>query len=338
MAGRIVDIADWREISATGQSGAFMVRLPWTGSGSGVVELPIFRNAAAAGPRVLVAGGTHGDEFEGQMAASHLISQLPQLSLNGSITVLPRHNQPACAAGTRCSPLDGADLNRLYTGEQSAGASGAIAAFVTQHLLPEIDWLIDLHSGGATHEFVLSSNLQATVGSAEDHALRPALQAFGAPFAIIFDDIGSNTMPHRGTLEGAARAMGVKCISSELGGGGRLTPASTELAVRGLLDLLVHIGVLDARHRSNGRHSTRFLRLDHADHYCRAPADGMVVPLVSLGEAVEAGAAVAEIICGDAFGGVAQQVLAARSGIVAAVPTTALFRRGDMVVAIAEEA
>jgi predicted deacylase len=335
----MVEADDWKGLSETGKGGASIVRFPWSGNGlAGVVELPIYRRAGAEGPRVLVAGGTHGDEFEGQMAASHLISRLPQLSVAGSITVLPRHNQPACAAGKRCSPLDGADLNRLYTGERSAAASGAIASFVTQHLLPEIDWLIDLHSGGATHEFVLSSNLQAKVGSDEDHALRPALQAFGAPFAIIFDDTGSNTMPHRGTLEGAARAMGVKCISSELGGGGRLTAASTELAMRGLLDVLVHIGALDARHKTTGQHRTRFLRLDHEDHYCRAPADGMVVPLVSLGETVEAGAAVAEITSGDAFGGATRQVQALRSGVVVAVPTTALFARGDMVVAIAEEA
>ena len=336
MSRRIIEAAVVHDLA--GGDAAF-VSLPYQAGGeTGAVLLPICKRASGQGPRVLVVGGTHGDEFEGQFAASSLARKLPGLELAGSITVLPRHHPAACEAGTRVSPIDGADLNRLYTGRSVEGASGAIAAFVSDRLLPHVDWLIDLHSGGATHEFVLSSNLQARVGSAEDRQLRPALRAFGAPYAILFDDTGSDTMPHLGTLEGAARALGVKCISSELGGGARLTRASAHAAENGLSGLLAYIGVLKPGGAPQLPPEPRYLRLDDPDHYCRAPVDGFVVAQAALGDAVRAGATVADLYPSDAFGAAPVPVLAQRDGIVVAVPTRALFRAGDMVLAIAEDA
>lgn len=336
MSRPIVEAASWKSFS---DKAGFFVSLPWEATGErDCVELPIFHVSKSEGPRVLVVGGTHGDEFEGQLATSCLIRRLPELPLTGTITVLPRHHPAACMAGTRRSPIDDADLNRLYTETKGRGASSVIANFVATHLLPEIDWLIDLHSGGATHEFVLSSNLQAKVGSTEDRELRPALRAFGAPYAIIFNDIGSDTMPHLGTLEGAARALGVKCVSSELGGSARLTRASNQTAEHGLLDLLSYIGVLERRPGYREPCEPRFLRLDHADHYCRAPVSGLVVPMVELGQSVEAGELVAQVFPNDPFGMEPLDVHAARSGVVAAIPTRAQFEEGEMVVAIAEDA
>lgn len=336
MSRPIIEAKKWHGMAS---DEAAFVSLPYLRDTTpDAVLLPIYHHARGPGPRVLVVGGTHGDEFEGQFAASSLIRKLPGLSLNGSITVLPRHHPAACAAGTRVSPIDGADLNRLYKGSTTRGASGAIAAFVTARLLPEIDWLIDLHSGGASHEFVLSSNLQAKVGSMEDLELRPALRAFGAPYAIIFDDTGSDTMPHLGTMEGAARALGVKCISSELGGAARLTRESANAAERGLRGLLEYIGVLEPDGERHASPEPRFLRLDHPDHYCRAPVDGFAVAEVALGASVQAGSIVGHIHPDDPFGDVVKPIYAARGGIVAAIPTRARFQAGDMILAIAEEA
>ena len=84
-------------------------------------SLTVLWRPSGEGPRVLVVGGTHGDEFEGQFAASSLVRKLPSLELLGSITVLPRHHPAACFAGMRVSPIDGANLNRLYTGRPTAG-------------------------------------------------------------------------------------------------------------------------------------------------------------------------------------------------------------------------
>src|SRR4051794_21407251 len=102
------------------------------------------------GPTVLVCGGTHGDEFEGQMAVLELLRALPSLTIDGRLIVVPFHHEAACRAGSRISPADGRDLNRCYgLGDGAAGgATGAIAGFVETAILPVIDVVIDLHSGG----------------------------------------------------------------------------------------------------------------------------------------------------------------------------------------------
>ena len=74
--------------------------------------------------------------------------------------------------------------------------------------------MIDIHSGGVAHEFVLSSNLQARLNSDEFEAMRDPLLAFDAPYAIVFDEVSATAeMPHTGTLEGHARSLGKKAIS-----------------------------------------------------------------------------------------------------------------------------
>ena len=281
----------WRqEVAERDAPSAVHWLLPRPGAESAPsVRLPVVRLRRGHGPRVLVVGGTHGDEFEGQLAVAALARRLASLDVRGEITLLPRHNPEACLAGTRVAPGDGEDLNRLYPGRGGPTAAHAIAGAVTEHLLPGLDWLIDLHSGGTEHEFVPSSNLQAAVGSDDDRQLRPALRAFGTPWAILFDETGTDSMPHAGTLEAAARAHGARALSSELGGGARLSRASLALATTGLLDLLVHVGALGERHRSARRVEPRWRSLHAPEHYVALDVAGAFAPAVDLGDEVGAG-------------------------------------------------
>ena len=52
--------------------------------------LAVFRNGR--GLVVLVAGGTHGDEFEGQAAAIRLIKRLDPAAVKGSLLIVPQLN------------------------------------------------------------------------------------------------------------------------------------------------------------------------------------------------------------------------------------------------------
>src|SRR5215469_9401854 len=65
-----------------------------------------------AGPTVLLMGGNHGDEYEGQIALARLIRTLDTARLSGRLILLPMANAPAARAGLRVSPYDGGNLNR----------------------------------------------------------------------------------------------------------------------------------------------------------------------------------------------------------------------------------
>ena len=304
-------------------------------------DAPVLEVAAAGqgrGPTILVVGGTHGDEFEGQVAALELARALPDLAVAGRLLVVPFHHRVACRAGTRASPVDGRDLNRAYgsAGGSGTGPTADLARFVEDRLLPEADVVIDLHSGGAAHRFVVSSNLQATIGGPEQERMMPALLAFDAPFAITFDEAGDNAMPHAGTLEGAARALGRAALSTELGGGGTLTQASLAVARAGLVNLLHHFGVVRSPVATSWRESrSRRLTLSRPEEHLVTPMTGWFVPACEVGDAVRAGDAVGHMAPDEDPFAEPVAVVAAADGVVAALAHPVRQATGAVVAYVA---
>lgn len=342
----MADCIPWRtaspgqiELAATGKH-LWHVRLAFEHEG-GEVELllPLVVVRNGSGPVVLVAGGTHGDEFEGQIVVSRLCREIDRQDVRGTLILLPLHNVPACRAGTRLTPQDNSDLNRLYGRPGSDGPAHAIARFVETALLPGVDWVIDLHSGGSAHEFVLSSNLQARMGSAEFDAMRDPLLAFDAPYAIVFDEVSASAdMPHTGTLEFYARALGKKAISSELGGGGRVTPESLTVAERGLRNLLSHIGVVPwARATQPAQSRSQLLFLGRPEHYIRSPMAGRFAPAVTLGDKVRKGNHLGSIAPLDDPLAPPKSLISTSDGIVVAIARHGLQQEGAGVFFIAEQ-
>src|SRR5690625_6211325 len=75
-------------------------------SAYGWIPIPIASIKNGDGPTVLIMGGNHGDEYEGQILAANLIRLLEPDMLNGQVILLPMANFPAAKAGKRTSPID----------------------------------------------------------------------------------------------------------------------------------------------------------------------------------------------------------------------------------------
>ncbi len=165
------------------------------------------------------------------------------------------------------------------------------------------------------------------------------LLAFDAPYAIVFDEVSATAdMPHAGTLEGLARSLGKKAISSELGGAGRVTQASLSVAEHGLRSLLSHIGVVPSAGATRPEHSrSQLLFLGHPEHYVRTELAGRFAPAVSLGDKVRKG---------DLLGVMAplqdpladpEPIISSANGVVVAVARHGLQQEGARVFFIAEQ-
>jgi len=75
-----------------------------------VVKLKkIVCNGGNPGPRLLITGGVHGDEFEPMAAIRQLATQLDQEALAGSVAMVPVVNEAAFQCGSRMAE-DGLDL------------------------------------------------------------------------------------------------------------------------------------------------------------------------------------------------------------------------------------
>src|SRR5436190_23939350 len=68
------------------------------------------------GLRVVVFGGTHGDEIEGILAANRLANADLKL-LAGILEVVPIVHEAAFYNDSRMSPLDGGNLARVFPGD-----------------------------------------------------------------------------------------------------------------------------------------------------------------------------------------------------------------------------
>src|SRR5215813_2717967 len=205
----------------------------------GAIMIPITVVKRGRGPTVLLSGGNHGDEYEGPVALYDLARTLVADAIEGRVIILPAMNYPAFRAGTRTSPVDKGNLNRLFPGRPDGNVTEKIADYFQRHLLPLADYVLDIHSGGKTLQFVPFAAAHQLPDEAQQAKCVAAMQAFNAPYGMMLLEIDSV-----GMYDTAAEEMGKVFISTELGGGGSASAVTVDIARRGVRNLLVHAGIL----------------------------------------------------------------------------------------------
>src|SRR3546814_5456059 len=73
------------------------------------------------------------------------------------LIVIPGLNFPALLNGSRTSPIDKGNLNRVFPGKRNGSLTEMIAHYVDTVLFPMADFVFDIHAGG------LSTNYLPTV-------------------------------------------------------------------------------------------------------------------------------------------------------------------------------
>jgi len=313
------------------------LRLPYSvhRSAYGWIPIPIAQisntGGNGAGPRVLLMAGNHGDELEGQVALGRLIRSLDPAEVRGHIIILPSANFPAAMAGMRTSPLDEGNLNRSFPGDPTGGPTEQIAWYIEKELLPRVEFVLDLHSGGSSLTYIPS-----TLGRRPEtpEALERAtelMRVFGAP-------IGYLTMvPLDGpTITAAAARVGICHLSTELAGGGQVTPSALRIAEGGVRRVLHKLGALTTP-PPPVEHTTRLMQITGQDYYCYATDPGLFEPLVELGAEVEAGTPAALIHSHDTPWREPAPVAFTRAGTVICKRVPGRVERGDCLFHLATD-
>jgi predicted deacylase len=261
-------------------------------SAYGFIPIPIVVVKNGAGPTALFVSGTHGDEYEGQVALCELARDLRAEDIQGRVILLPMANYPAALAGRRVSPIDDANLNRIFPGDPDGSVTQQIAWFITHELIPRADLVCDLHSGGSSLMYAPCALMTKFEDAVRTAKLREALVAFGAPLAYIAQPAQGQGADQ--TLGGVAARQGVLALGTELGGAGTVTPAAAEMARRGVRNLLVHLGIMPESARLAPPSQTRLLGVV-PDGFLYAPENGVFEPFVLPGDMVTAGQAAGRI-------------------------------------------
>jgi predicted deacylase len=199
--------------------------------------VPIASIANGHGPTVLVCGGNHGDEYEGQIAALRLIDELEPGRVSGRVVVVPVVSVEASRAHTRFWP-SGANFNRSFPGRPDGPPNEQLAHFFSTVLFPLADVVIDLHSGGGRSWIHPCSHMCVARDPAQRKAMLEGMEAWNSDFHFLYTS-GGNYLPNE------AERQGKVVITTELGGGGRVSADVHRLAWSGLTNVLRHVGVLE---------------------------------------------------------------------------------------------
>lgn len=296
--------------------------------GFSTIQSPLAVISGGSGPTVLICGGNHGDEYEGQIIARRLFETLSPDDLTGRLILAPSLNMPAVLAGARVSPLDGGNLNRSFLGAEFAGPTQDIAGFIATHLIGTANLAIDIHSGGRLSNYVDTAYFCLSTDATQNAQTRVLSEVMGLPFTMVVP--ASDTM---GDFDSVAHAAGCAMISCELGGEGKVSTQALQLGWQGVLRLLAHQGVLTpaavTRLKIAPAPQTTFLDLGDEVAYVTARSHGMVEPLVTLGARVESGQPLANLRDLYAMDAAPQVFISDRAGVVSILRTSPMVAPGD---------
>lgn len=279
----------WSKIdfSAMGTQADY-ARVPYSSDTSayGWIPVPMFCFKGGDGPTLLLTAGTHGDEYEGQIALRSLARELSSsTNLRGRVIILPALNWPAVSAGRRNSPLDGGNLNREFPGDGDGGPTAMIAHYVTSELFPLADLVIDLHSGGRSLDYLPVALARLGRNGVEAAAILRLLKSFDAPYGAITDGAGAGA---GSTLYAAAEQQGIPALTTELGFGATLSDRGLRIAERGLRRVLHDYEILPVTGGIKAGTSI-ILKSQSPHNSIYASCDGLFEPFVKPADEVKAG-------------------------------------------------
>lgn len=298
------------------------------------VMVPITVIARGKGPTVLVLGGNHGDEYQGQIAAMKLARELVPEMVTGRIILIPSLNLPAARAATRLSPLDGMNMNRAFPGEPEGPVTSQIAHFISTVLFPMSNVVIDIHSGGRSMEFVPCAHMHLVPNLGQRRAMLAAMLAWNSDFAFLYADIAGT-----GLLPVEAENQGKLVVTTEMGGGEAIPARVHRITQDGLRNVLIHVGVLKGREQTRaslGKPPTILTQALNREDYLLAPESGILEMCVDLGAKVKAGQTVGLLHHLERPDRPPERIIAGSSGYLVTMRAPCLTQQGDCVAVIAK--
>ncbi len=285
---------------------------------------------AGAGPHLLITAGVHGDEFEPMAAVRGVLRTLDPRKLSGRVTLMPVVNEPAFRRGARTAD-DGLDLARTCPGRSDGSITERIPDALSR-LIRSADYYIDLHTGGTLLEVVPLAGYVLHRDKSVLDAQRRMAKGFNLPL------VWGTTPTLHGRSLSVARDANVPAIYVEHGGGGTYDPAKVADLVAGCANVMAELGML-AHHPhpasrvghvvEDDREHSGHLQINHP-----SPSAGFFEPAVALGQMIEAGEPLGEVI--DLLGEAPVSAVASHSGIVAVLRSFRSVNAGDSLATIVE--
>jgi predicted deacylase len=294
------------------------------------VEIPEIISVTSQhdGLTVAILAGIHGDEYEGVIAALSLARELPGELLSGTVKIVSPAHPAAWQSCSRISPIDDANLARVFPGYQNGSATEQVAHVITEQVIKHADVLIDLHSAGTNFDmpFLCGLNAGANIRCQESERLA---NVFNADFTW-----HHNGAPNYGRSLTVAYEQQIPAIYVEGHGGRSIRKTDLDGYTAGVRRVLQDLKMIPTAPRV-ARDTIRVAGDGNTDAGLVASESGYLVTRVNVGDLVSNGDVIAEII--DISGVVLSTLLAVQNSYVMLLRRDARVHVGDTICITANE-
>src|SRR5215813_12100760 len=203
------------------------------------------------GPVLFANAGVHGGEYPAVDAVIRLSNTLDPKKIAGTVILMPVMNLPAFRARTPfVCPIDNVNPNRVFPGDPTGSYSEQMTHALINEFVVHADAYIDLHGGDIPEALVPFVICRSEAGLADHKARDVAARSkqmaltFGLPYVLT---VSKPVQPAKGSSRYAAAAeKGVPSILAEAGGVGQMQEDAVELLVNGVVNVMKHLGMIEA--------------------------------------------------------------------------------------------
>ena len=286
-------------------------------------------------PGLAAFGGTHGNEWEGQVAVKRLCQDLNPAEISGHVILMPQLSESACAANQRVSPLDQVNMNRAFPGNARGTISYRISNFVKSRVFPQVRIVVDIHAGGREGGFALCTSFHRVPDPGQRAEIERAAALFDTPFMLVY-----SSQMASGLLTDEAEADGKIAIGGEFGFGEGVNPKGVLHAFEGVRNVMRHYGMLSGpvvKVDPLRPAPPRLVDASNLDDYIPCPRAGVWEPVVTLGQEVEQGQLLGRVHDFSDHSAGALELRAHRAGVLLMMNATAMCQKGVTLYVIARD-
>jgi predicted deacylase len=216
------------------------------------------------GFKLFIISAIHGDELNSIEIIRRVHEHIDLTRLNGTIITMPVANIHGVIMQTRYLS-DRRDLNRSFPGARKGTLAARLAYGIMKQVVSCCDYGIDLHTGASGRMNMPQLRVDfSTLG------IREFAKSFNAP--VILD-----SKQRDGSLRQAAGKLGIPLIVYEGGEALRFNEVCVRAGVRGILNVLHHLKMLESKDTRVRQKSKSVIT--KTSRWLRAPASGLIEPV-----------------------------------------------------------
>ena len=305
----------------------FYIEICKTPGGSPIILTLLVVKGRKKGPTLVVSGGVHGDEYEGPLTIIKLYQELKIKNINGTFVGLVVANVPAFEAASRCSPIDGLNLARIFPGKSNGSVTEMIAFWIGDSLIKNSDYYIDLHSSGSDMEmpqmcgFIISDKSQKAFFS------KKMAEAFNATVTWAHKDSGE------GRTLSFARDHDIPSIYTECPASRNVDLEDTDAYLIGTKNIMKLTKMIKGDF--DGQPSKYYLSGDgNTDNSVKSTTSGFFIPSVKILEKVKKNMVLGVIM--NLAGEIIEEIKSPNDGYIVLRRLLPTVHSGDNIFLIAE--